>query len=519
MGSDIKQVMHVAPGKSFGAAEADENERRWDESKYRFKNQDPVNHYDKTRSFLNFEIGPDGEVHPLGYQSQSLDERLRERLLELGWKPFKENSKIQPNCCAKFIFAGNHERTLEMAFGSQTVDFEKDGDNSHLQRKEEIELWAKDIHSWCCRRYGKENVIGLQVHLDETSPHAHALIVPVGEKRGKLGVMWSGRFGKNRIEYGNILKEMHTSLYEEVGRKYGLERGDSIQGRDVSHLSKRDYIRKLKKEEEQAEKAAKALKKMIENLKKEMLTHQLEMKEMELSLSNGKIAIEEYESKKENIQKQIDEYQEKLNDKVCKLQEKEAILEDLARQFRSAHNILMPYKTYKLKYDAPQIKGEIPLFGKDKWIEEQNARIKKEFDSTVDKIESFYIKEAEKHIYGIQGQKIIDMAEFRRLGRQVEELFDMNKSQRDTINELSEVITTPEIIPKVLSAFVAIIGGKSYDSYLSPSGGGGGGSSSDLPWSGRRDDEDEEEYRRRWLLRAIKVVKQKNTRERKGMRR
>lgn len=56
--------------------------------------------------------------------------------------------------------------------------------------------------------------------------------------------MWSAKFGKNRFEYGRILREMHTSLYEEVGSKYGLERGDSIEGRNVSHLNKRDYIRK-----------------------------------------------------------------------------------------------------------------------------------------------------------------------------------------------------------------------------------------------------------------------------------
>lgn len=59
--------------------------------------------------------------------------------------------------------------------------------------------------------------------------------------------MWSAKFGKNKYEYGSILKEMHTSLYEEVGSKYGLERGDSVEGRNIQHLNKRDYILKLTK--------------------------------------------------------------------------------------------------------------------------------------------------------------------------------------------------------------------------------------------------------------------------------
>lgn len=61
--------------------------------------------------------------------------------------------------------------------------------------------------------------------------------------------MWSAKFGKNKYEYGSILKEMHTSLYEEVGSKYDLERGDSVEGRNIQLLNKRDYIRKLTKEQ------------------------------------------------------------------------------------------------------------------------------------------------------------------------------------------------------------------------------------------------------------------------------
>ena len=77
---------------------------------------------------------------------------------------------------------------------------------------------------------------------------------------------------------------MHTSLYEEVGSKYGLERGDSIVGRNVQHLHKRDYIRKLTNDAQKAD-----------------------------------------------IQKLITEYQEKLEDKSNKLHAKEHELEQLTK--------------------------------------------------------------------------------------------------------------------------------------------------------------------------------------------
>ena len=105
---------------------------------------------------------------------------------------------------------------------------------------------------------------------------------------------------------------MHTSLYDEVGSKYGLERGDSIEGRNVSHLSKRDYIRKLSKDAKQAEKAVKGLQTMIRKLEREMLADRNRLKEIDEALASGKITLDRYEEQKADIQKLIAEYQEKL---------------------------------------------------------------------------------------------------------------------------------------------------------------------------------------------------------------
>lgn len=49
MNESIKQAMHLDACKSFGAAEANENERRWDDKMIDSKNNDSINNYDKTR--------------------------------------------------------------------------------------------------------------------------------------------------------------------------------------------------------------------------------------------------------------------------------------------------------------------------------------------------------------------------------------------------------------------------------------------------------------------------------------
>ena len=513
MNTDIKQAMHVEAGKSFGTAEANENERRWNDDKIDRKNQDPTNHYDKTRMKLNFEIGPDGKVHPLGYQEQSLEVRLQERLTELGWKPFKPDSKIQPNCYAKFIFGGNHDRTLEMAFGTQTVNLDKGADNSHLQRCPEIEQWAKDVYDWCAKRYGQENIIGFQVHLDESSPHIHALIVPVGQraKSGRECVMWSAKFGKNRYEYGRILREMHTSLYEEVGSKYGLERGDSIDGRNVQHLHKREYIRKLTQEAKQVEKAVKGLQTMMRHLESKIYSYNHQLEEAEKELASGRITLDRYEKQKADIQKLIAEYQAKLEDKADKLNEKEQELERLTRDVTKARSVVQPFRNHKVDFMPPRITEKVPLFGTDKWVERQNRYIAKHFTEIVRKIESLYKSDAARQVETAQRNVLADYGEFYRLKRENLSLLEINQELESELNTLLSQLAVPSIRNMIFAIADALIGSQPV-----PISSGGGGSTSDLPWDGRRLDEEEEAYRSRCLLHAFKVV---NTCNRKNYRR
>ena len=506
MNTDIKQAMHVEAGKSFGTAEANENERRWNDDKIDRKNQDPTNHYDKTRMKLNFEIGPYGKVQPLGYQEKSLEVRLQERLTELGWKPFKPDSKIQPNCCAKFVFGGNHDRTLEMAFGTQAVNLDKGADNSHLQRCPEIEQWAKDVYDWCARRYGQENIIGFQVHLDESSPHIHALIVPVGQrsKSGRECVMWSAKFGKTRYEYGQILREMHTSLYDEVGSKYGLERGDSIEGRNVSHLSKRDYIRKLSKDAKQAEKAVKGLQTMIRKLEREMLAGRNRLKEIDEALASGKITLDKYEAQKTDIQKLIAEYQSKLDDKAGKLQVKEQELEQLTKDAAKVRSVVQPFRNHKVDFTPPQITEKVPLFGTDKWIERQNRSIFKQFTEIVRKIESLYRNDAARQVEAAQNNVLADYGEFYQLRRENKTLSDANENLESELNTLLGQLAIPSVRNMIFAVADALISGQPIPV---SSGGGGGNSDSDLRWDGRRPDEEDDEYKRRCLMYAVQVAR------------
>ena len=426
-------------------------------------------------------------------------------MTELGWKPFKPDSKIQPNCCAKFIVGGNHDRTLEIAFGTQNVNQDKGADNSHVQRCPEIEQWAKDVYDWCAKRYGQENIIGFQVHLDESSPHINALIVPVGQraKSGRECVMWSTKFGKNRFEYGQILKDMHTSLYEEVGSKYGLERGDSIDGRNVKHLHKRDYIRKLTKEAKQAEKAVKELQSMMRHPESKIFNYNQQLEKADQELASGKITPDRYKAQKTDIQRLLAEYQTKLEDKAGKLHEKELELEQLTKDASKARSVVQPFRNHIVDFTPPRITEKLPVFCTDNWVERQNQHIEKSFTEVVHKIESLYRNEAAKQVAAAQQNVLADFGEIFQLRNDVKVLAENYDDLKSTFETMLDQMSNHSIRSKIFAIADALICG----TLISVSSGGGGGNSfSDLRWNGRRPDEEEEAYRRRCLLNVSRVV-------------
>ena len=274
-----RAAIHVgAPAKSFSAAEGYEPERRgWDENTYRLKNQDTNNHYDFSRKHLNFEINGKAEIVPLGSNPVPLHERLQIRLDELGFKPYMDKnnplgiSDNSPNCTVGIIVSGDHDVLTRLAFGDQDVDFTLQKSNANVVLKQGIRDWALDTYHWACDRWGAENIIGFDVHLDETTPHIQIQTIPVAktkargrasakyvhkddkskvlshkewkklseeirsnfvrtevERREKECVSYARVWGEDKYAVGQTYYQMHTDYYNEVGHKYGLERGDDI---------------------------------------------------------------------------------------------------------------------------------------------------------------------------------------------------------------------------------------------------------------------------------------------------
>ena len=344
-----RAAIHVgAPAKSFSAAEGYEPERRgWDENTYRLKNQDTNNHYDFSRKHLNFEINSKGEIVPLCSDPVPLHERLQKRLDELGFKPYMDKnnplgiSDNSPNCTVGIIVSGDHDVLTRLAFGDQDVDFTLQKSNAHVVLKQGIKDWAMDTYRWACDRWGAENIIGFDVHLDETTPHIQIQTIPVAktkargrasvkyvhkddkskllshkewkklpeeirgdfvrtevERREKECVSYARVWGEDKYAVGKTYYQMHTDYYNEVGHKYGLERGDDIAMLPVEEQRARVHKSKAVLEaERQAQDAiinAKAEKQQLEQQKDKLVGETQNIKSQKARLEDKVLQLEDY---------------------------------------------------------------------------------------------------------------------------------------------------------------------------------------------------------------------------------
>lgn len=336
-----RAAIHVGTDKkSFSSQVGNEAERRgWDEKRYQLKNADidKNNHYNYSRKRLNFEIVKGEKIVPLGFQSVPLHERLQHRLDELGFKPYMDAkrpdqvSRNSPNCTVGIIFSGDHDVLNRLAFGEQKLNTsDPNADHSKVVLQKGIYDWALDTYRFACKKWGEENVIGFDVHCDETSIHAHVQTVPVEQvkKRGRIGskyihkdnpekvlstkewralpkeerdnytkseaskgvverVSYAKVWGERAKDKSQYLSQLHTDYYNKVGHKYGLARGFSYDELSEEEKRGRKHKNKVVLEAERQAKVA------LDKVEKYAVLATINKKELTIPLLNIKAPAQE----------------------------------------------------------------------------------------------------------------------------------------------------------------------------------------------------------------------------------
>ncbi len=481
--SSPKQMMDFKPVKSIAANVSNEQQRNWSDELFERKAKNPDHNYDRSRTALNFQVGPGGVITAV-----DKSRRIGDKVEEIIKKHLRPDARVTTisNRAVMVVFGGNRERMREMAFGSQELN-EYEETNSHLVRQPEIEQWAKDIYGFVCSEFGEENIASFIVHLDETGPHAHCVFVPLtadGRLSSKevLG-------GKNKFEAKQHMRDLHTRL-AEVNRNYGLDRGDDIHETGARHRSTAEYnrdlhrenarletiiddnreqLRQLEDEVRKSERRVKGLTTMIANLERQEAELNDEIARLESDIENGAGDVSEQRRRIAELERQLESTGKQLADKRLKLKTADRQLADLQ--------------------------------------DELDALTEKRDDAQRD-----YSELTEKKQVQIR-MRLTD-AIFGRLVVDIRELFAAMPSEvkSDLDGEfLTAIAEQPnDILKCAMYLFLGYLDGATQFAQSC----GGGGSSSDLPWE-RDPNEDDRRFAYRCMMQAHKMLKP--TQPKRGM--
>ena len=478
--------MDFKPVKSVAANVSNEQQRNWSDDLFERKAKNPDHNYDRSRTALNFQVGPGGVITVVD-KSRRIGDRVEE-IIKNHLRPDARVTAIS-NRAVMVVFGGNRERMREMAFGSQELN-EYEETNGHLIRQPEIEQWAKDVYGFVCREFGEENVASFIVHLDETGPHAHCVFVPLtadGRLSSKevLG-------GKTKIDAKQHMRDLHTRL-AEVNRKYGLDRGDDIHETGARHRSTAEYnrdlhrenarletliddnreqLRQLEDEIRKSERRVKGLTTMIANLERQETELNDEIARLESDIENGAGDVSELRCRIAELENQLESTGQKLADKRDKLKTADRQLTELQDEL-----------------DA---------------LSEKRDNAEKNFHEFTEKNQE-------------QVRMRLTDAVFGRLVFDIRELFASMPSEQkaDIAGEfLTAIAEQPnEILKCAMYLFLGYLDGATQ---FAKSCGGGGDSS--LPW-GRNPDEDDRRFAYRCMMQAHKMLRPSQPKRRMGSRR
>jgi Chromosome segregation ATPases len=305
----------------------------------------------------------------------------------------------------RFMLSGTHE------------------DMERIQEEGKLEDWCQDSIDWLQKTYGTENVVSATLHMDETTPHIHASVVPIvtGERRQKS----SNKKKTEQEQTGNQKRKYkkknpnrarlccddvmakaklieYQDTYAEAMAKYGLTRGE--KGSVARHISltefyrnqavesknlqtnielllavedaKRLNIEELKRQEQEAkQKSAKA-----EELQQQKES-KLKKTEESLNQAKGQLKAEELKNKVADVGSNIMDGIGSLvgSSKVKRQQQeienlkkdKESLIEDVKKLKQNIVTIQKEHDTIvdKLKQELKKIHDLFPKLKELLWIE------------------------------------------------------------------------------------------------------------------------------------------------------
>lgn len=156
-----------------------------------------------------------------GYEKMSLSAAISKRLEE-GYKDMNNSGelrKIRKDACiySEHVFTGTHEDLKAI-----------EADPQRLQ------AWVQENRRFAEDMYGADNIVRFTLHLDETTPHIHCVIVNLTK---------DGRLAAKQILGGRKDLKEKQDKYAEYMQPFGLKRG--LEDTGITHEGAEEYYKRV----------------------------------------------------------------------------------------------------------------------------------------------------------------------------------------------------------------------------------------------------------------------------------
>ena len=164
------------------------------------------NHIDRTvgKEHMYKNANPDLKQYNRSYKlnyTGTISERVNQRISE-GYKSKKAIRKDAVKYIS-LVLTGSHEKMKEI-----------------ISDKDKYHVWLKNNFDFLKEEYGKENIVKLDLHLDEKTPHFHVIVVPLTK---------DGRLSAKEIVGNKKQMQERLTRYAEKMKSLGFERGHKMK--------------------------------------------------------------------------------------------------------------------------------------------------------------------------------------------------------------------------------------------------------------------------------------------------
>ncbi len=205
-------VYHVEKGKGSGGGQGNHIDRI-EGKEHSYKNADPS----RLKDNVVFPVPGDRHLKPL---KDAIAERIKEG--------YHHKRKIRSDAVRfhKHVLTGSHEEMKKI-----------------FSDPKQIEAWLIANKKFIDDEFGKENLVRFNLHMDEKTPHIHAVTVPLTS---------DGRLSAREVTGDRDAFRDRQDRYAEAMKPFNLERG--IRDTGIKHENANDYYKRIEEAKKNVEK-------------------------------------------------------------------------------------------------------------------------------------------------------------------------------------------------------------------------------------------------------------------------